>query len=1151
MRNLVRLACALGILASAFAQPNLDPNQTRLLRFPATNGSQIVFSYAGQLYTVGVEGGTARRLTDGPGYAIFPRFSADGKQLAFSAQYDGNTEIYLMPAEGGTPKRLTYTATLARDDLSDRMGPNNIALAWKNMASEIAFRSRMRSDNDFIGQLYTVAPDAELPKQLPVPRGGFLSFSPDDTKMAYNRIFREFRTWKRYRGGMADDIWIIDLKTGALENITHHAAQDIIPMWAPNNKVYFLSDRDGRMNLYSYHLGTKSTAQHTTFRDYDVKFASIGRGGVVFEQAGLIWHFDLTSEKARPVPITVREDLAIARGGIVNVSKNVTGGRPSPDGKRAVVGARGEVFTVPVKDGPVRNLTQTSGAHERDATWSPDGRWIAYLSDETGENELWIRPQDGRGKPQQLTRDADTYYLAPQWSPDSRKLLWGDRQARLRIVDIHTKEVTLVDQSPNAEITDFRWAPDSKWVGYIMPGRPGFNVRNDYGLIRIYSLATQAKHDVTDGWFHVSGVGFSDDGKLLTFASSRDFTPSIGNLEFNHIYREQQRVYLVALAKGVPSPLAPRSDETAVAPDEAGEKPYEDPKTDPKPTDAGQPRPQPDTRFGETKVDDKAAPAQAQTAPKSDAPAAESEKAETKRKERPIVKVDVDGLQERIIALPIDASNYSDIQMIGDKVYYVRVPSSNGAAAANGSLRLYDLKERKETEILGGVSDIEISADGKKILITLGKEYALVDLPTAKLELKEKLDLSALEMALDRTAEWKQIFHESWRQMRDYFYVPNMHGVDWPAMRERYAALLPFVRHRNDLTYLIGEMISELNVGHAYVGGGERANEAPRIKTGLLGAEFSRDPASRAYRIDRILRGENWLDRTRSPLTELGVDVNEGDYVVAVNGRPVREMENLFAALVGTVGKQVALKVNSTPSEEGARDVVVVPIGDEAPLYYYNWIQKNIAYVNEKTGGRVGYVHIPDMGANGLNQFVKHFYPQLTKRALIVDDRFNGGGNVSGQIAERLRRELIGINIGRGSVPNTNPDQTFVGPMVCLLNEFSASDGDIFPYRFRALGLGKLVGKRSWGGVVGIRGSLPFVDGGTLSKPEFTFYSVDGREWMIEGHGVDPDIVVDNDPWREFQGQDQQLDRAIEVILEELRTKERPLAPPPPPPLRN
>ncbi|MDP1581547.1 MAG: PDZ domain-containing protein [Candidatus Didemnitutus sp.] len=1129
MKLLTCLTFALALGAGGlFAQNSAE--QTRLLRFPATNGAQIVFSYTGQLYTVDVTGGTARRLTDAPGWAVFPRFSADGAQLAFTAQYDGNTEVYVMPSEGGTPRRLTYTATLSRDDLSDRMGPNNIVMAWKNRSPELAFRSRWRDPNDFLGQLYTVGLDGEIPQQLPVPRGGFMSYSPDDTKMAYNRVFREFRTWKRYRGGMADDVWIIDFKTGALENITNHPAQDIIPMWAPNGKIYFLSDRGGNMNLYSYELASKRTTQHTQFKDFDVKFPSLGKGGIVFEQAGLIWHFDLKTESARQVPIVVREDLAIARGGMTHVSRFVAEVNPSPDGKRAVVTARGETFTVPVKNGPVRNLSNTPGVHERDATWSPDGRWIAYISDATGENEIWTRAQDGSGEPVQVTSNSDTYFYGPIWSPDSKKLLWGDREQRLRFVDVESKNVTEIEKNPTGEITNFDWSPDNKWIAWASPQR------GSYAKVKLYSVETKSVTDVTDGWFSARGPSFSDDGKWLLFASGRDFTPTYGVTEFNHIYRDWERVYLVALAKDTKSPFAPKSDEVEIAKDDEkpGAKAAAKSDTDAPKTDDAKPVAVADTPITE----------------KKETPAS-GEKKDAKKKPI-VVKVDLDGLKDRTIALPITASNYPLFTMVGDKVFYLRTTGGfGGPGGAGGTLFVYNLKDLKETE-LGTVNGFSITADGKKMLVRQQRDYAIIDLPNAKIDVKEKLNLAGLEMQLDRTAEWNQIYHESWRQMRDFLYAPNMHGVDWPLMRQRYATLLPSVKHRNDLSFVIGELIGELNVGHAYVGGGERLNEAPRVQVGLLGAEFSRDAASRAYRIDRILRGENWQTNVRSPLTEIGVDVKEGDFIVAVDGKPVSALSSLHAAFVGTVGKHVTLRVNSTPTTEGARDVVVVPIANEQPLYYYNWVQKNIDYVSQKTNGEVGYIHIPNMGQEGLNEFVKHYYPQLGKRALIVDDRGNGGGNVSPQIAERLSRELLFVSIGRNGQPNANPGGQLVGPKVLLLNEFSASDGDIFAFRFRAMNLGKIIGKRSWGGVVGIRGTLPFVDGGTLNRPEFANgYSADGKEWIMEGEGVTPDIIVDNDPWKEFHGEDQQLDAAIAHILQELKTKGRDIPPPPPYPIRN
>ncbi len=1063
--------------------------ETRLLRFPAIHGDKIAFSYAGDLYTVSSSGGVARKMTSDVGMELFPRFSPDGKQLAFTGQYDGNSEVYLIPSDGGIPKRLTYTATLDRDDVSDRMGPNNIVMSWKDNKT-VVYRSRRIEFNDWKGQLFLASVDGGIPEQLPLPRGGWHSYSPDGKKLAYNRIFREFRTWKRYRGGQVDDIWIYDFATKKIENITNDPSQDIFPMWS-GSKIYFVSDRDGRdknrrLNLYSYDLNTKATVQHTFFTDFDVKFPSLGNDAIVFENGGYIYRFDLATEKESKVPIQIKDDVDHGRGGIVDVSKSVTNYEISSDGNRALFGARGEIFTVPAKHGNTRNLTNTSGVHERNSKWSPDGKWISYISDASGEDEIYIRSQDGLSAPVQLTKNSDNYKYQPVWSPDGKKLLWADRAQRLQFVDVESKAVTLVAQSAVWEYSDYNWSPDSKWITYANPEADVMT------KVKLYSVDKKESYDVTDGWHESNNPVFSSDGKYLFFISNRSFSPSYSWTEWNHAYFDMSKIYFVSLSKETKSPFEPKSDEVKVKEEEK--------KGDAKKTDE-------------------------------------------KKKEEPkgvTVKVDLDGLQQRISVIPGPASGYRNVSVIGDKVYYIR----QGMKEPKAKLYLYELDKQKETE-LGDVNGYEISADNKKMLVGLEGSYAIVDLPTGKIDPKEKLNLSDLKMNLDRRAEWSQIFHESWRQMRDFFFAPNMHGVDWKKMRDNYAQLLPFVNHRVDLTYVIGEMISELNIGHAYVGGGDYP-KAERIKLGLLGAKLERDPSSKYYRITKILKGQNWESNLRSPLTEIGVDVKEGDYIIAVNGKPTNEMNDIYESLVGTVGKQVTLKVNSSAKESGSRDNVVVPIGTEAPLYYYNWVQKNIETVAKATDGKVGYIHIPDMGVNGLNEFVKHYYPQLRKEALIIDDRGNGGGNVSPMIAERLSREVAMIGYQRNGSPSVNPDGMHLGPKVLLMDEFSASDGDIFPYRFRKYNLGKMIGKRTWGGVVGIRGTLPIVDGGFLNRPEFSRYDVDGKEWIMEGYGVDPDIIVDNDPAKEFEGVDEQLQKAIDVIKEEMKNFKYRIPNPPP-----
>jgi tricorn protease len=1102
------------------------PNTTRLLRFPTTNGRQIVFCYAGEIYTVPKEGGIARRITTGPGYTSFPRFSPNGTQLAFTSQYDGNTEVYVMPADGGAPKRLTTSATLGRDDISDRMGPNNLVMAWENTKPLVVFRSRMKSFNDFIGQLFTVGLGGELPQQLPVPRGGFVSFSPDDSKMAFNRVFREFRTWKHYRGGMADDIWIYDFKNGTTENLTNNPAQDICPMWGPDNRIYFTSDRDGRMNLFATDLATKETKQLTTFKDFDIKFPSIGKDSIVFEEAGYIWRYDLGTGQAAPIPIEVKEDFASGRAAFVDASKHIESVNLAPDGERAIVVARGDLFSVPMKEGTARNLSKSSNAHERDAIWSPDGKWIAYNSDLTGENELYVRAQDGKGQPQQVTSGADTYYYRPVWSPDGKKLLWADRLQRLRYVDVTSKTVTQVDQDKFGEIQSYDWSPDSQWIAWARPEE------NDMPRVYIYSVANKKQTPITDEWYGSTNVAFSDDGKYLLLASGRDFKPTFAEDEFENVYVDMQRIYLVTLAKDTEPPLGPRSDEVGKA-EQKRAKQKEKEGEEKKPEEKKSPSPTPKTSPTSTP--------------------------ELKPKKPIVVKVDLEGIHDRISGVEIVPGNYSDIRLVDDRIFYLRrtVADQEGEDEAEqdgpdrkAHLCSYSMEDRKET-VLGDVNAYQISADGKRMLVKIKKDYAIIDLPKDKLETKDhELKLAGLDMQLDKHAEWNQIYFECWRQMRDFFYAPNMNGIDWKAMRDKYAAILPFVNHRNDLTYLLGELIGELNNGHTYVGGGERP-ESPRIKLGLLGAELSRDPATKAYRVERILPGENWDKHTRSPLTAQGVNVKVGDYILAINNTPVSGLANLYDGLIGTADKQVILRVNSKPSDDGARDVTVVPTADESPLYYLAWVQKNIDYVSKKTNGEVGYLHIPDMGRPGLNEFTKLYFPQIRKKALIVDVRGNGGGFVSPLVIERLRRALVMVGIARNGVPQTDPPQTFLGPMVTLIDEFSASDGDIFPYRFKTLGLGKLIGKRTWGGVIGIRDSLPLVDGGQFFKPEFAPYSKEGKGWIIESHGVDPDIVVDNDPAKEFRGEDQQMDRAIQEIQEELKTKRYELPPVPPYPNRN
>ncbi|RLD62635.1 MAG: protease [Bacteroidetes bacterium] len=1074
-KTLFIISFILFLFSEGFSQ-----QEARLLRFPTVHQNQVVFTCAGDLYSVAKQGGIARKLTNDIGYEMFAKFSPDGKQIAFTGQYDGNTEVYLMPSQGGVPKRITYTATLHRDDVSDRMGPNNIVMSWTNDGKNIVYRSRKQSFNSFIGQLFKVPITGGLSQELPFTTGGFCSYSPDGKKLAYNRVFREFRTWKYYRGGMADDIWVYDFDKKETVNITNNLAQDIIPMWH-NDDIYFLSDRERIMNLFVYNIKSKQTKKVTKFTEYDIKFPSLGDQDIVFENGGYIYTFNFETQQTKKVDIKIANDLISSRNTLKDAAKFIEGVDIAPDGKRLVLSARGDVFTTPAEHGITRNLTETSNIHDREAVWSPDGKYIAYISDKTGEDEIYLIKQDGSETAVQLTKNTNIYKFELQWSPDSKKILWNDQKFRLQYIDIDTKKVTLVHTSDIDVIYSFNWSPDSKWITYSQ------NEENGLKTVYLYSTETKVKTPITDGWYYSSQPTFSKDGKYLIFTSSRSFNPIYSHTEWNTSYVDMSKIYLVTLSKETKSPFAPVNDEVEIA-----------------------------------KVEKKNAKAK---------------KDKDKEDKTITLKVDLNGIQDRIVELPIKAANYWSIYGVNDKVYYCEYAHNSETHA-----KFYDLKKKKETTFANKIG-FSFSANGKKMLVRKGKSYYIIDTPNSKIKLDKSVDLSNMKVFVDLRQEWEQIYNESWRQMRDFFYASNMHGLDWNAMHDKYAALLPYVNHRNDLTYIIGELIGELNVGHAYTGSGDRP-KPKRINTGLLGAKLSRT-SSGYYKIDKILKGENWNKSVRSPLTQIGVKAKEGDYIIAVNGKLTKDMNNIYQSLINTANKEVELTINSNPDVKGSHKTLVIPIADESSLYYYNWVENNIKKVNDATDGKVGYIHIPDMSSEGLNEFVKHFYPQLSKKALIIDDRGNGGGNVSPMIIERLRRELVYYDYSRNAKNGvTSPEELLVGPKVLLINQYSASDGDIFPYRFRKHKMGKIIGVRSWGGVVGITGSLPFIDGGTLTKPDFAPF--DSKGWVIEGHGVDPDIVVENDPAKEYEGIDQQLNKAIEVVLDELKTQEhiKPTIPP-------
>lgn len=1041
----------MAIVSFTSASATETKDEARLLRFPATNGSEIVFSYGGDLYTAPLTGGEARRITSHIGYEMFARYSPDGKSIAFTGEYDGNREVYLIPSDGGNPVRLTYTATNGRDDLGDRMGPNNIVMTWTPDGKNVVFRNRI--SDGFEGHLWSVPADGAMPSRLPLMEGGFCSYSPDGKKLAYNRVMREFRTWKYYRGGMADDIWIYDGKS--VTDITAGCdAQDIFPMWV-GDEIYFASDRDMTMNIFVYNTKTKATSKVTDFHDYDVKFPSTDGKLIVFEQAGYIWKLDPATKEYSKIPVRIASDDVYARPEARQVSGNISDASLSPDGSRLAVTARGEVFNVPAASGVTRNISRTPGANERGACWSPDGKSIAYISDRTGETEIWLQSVEDETKaPVQLTRDNDTYIRSIKWSPDGKKILFTDRKNRVAEVDPSTKTTKVLLQNPMSEFFGVNYSADSKWLTYTRPAE------NQMSIVYVYEISSGKEYPVTEKWYDSSSPAFSEDGKYLIFNSDRDLNPIYSRIEWNYAYTQMGGVYMAMLAADTPSPLLP-SDGVSTP--------------------------------------------------------------ESKKEEGPAeVKVDPKGLTSRIIKLPVKGGGrnfYCD----GKKLWY-----------ASSGTKVFDFSTGKSESCCDG--SISYRFGDKKAIFMSGRDISVVDFPAAKAKADKTVDLGNMTATVDYAQEWPQIFDEVWRAFRDGFYLENMHGRDWNALKAKYEVLLPYAKTRLDLNYIIGEMISELACGHAYVSPGDYP-KPERISMGLLGAELSKDKKSGYFKIDRILEGAPYEEKLRSPLTEPGMGVKAGDYITAIDGVPTKDVANIYSLLVGKAGILTELTVNSTAAA-GGKKVVLKPIADEYPLYHYEWVIGNIRKVEDLSGGKVGYIYIPDMGRDGLNEFARYYYPQLDKEALIIDDRANGGGNISPMVIERLQRHTYRMTMRRtGTMTGTIPEGTHNGPKVLLVNKYSASDGDLFPWSFKANKLGTVIGTRTWGGIIGISGSLPYMDGTDVRVPFFTNYDAETGQWFVENHGVDPDILLENDPVKEAAGRDEQLELAVKTALEQIKDR--------------
>jgi len=1056
------LTVGLAALAATPAGAQID---ARMFRYPDVSRTHIAFVYAGDIWIVPKAGGTASRLSSPAGEEQMPRFSPDGSQIAFSGNYDGNTDVYVVPAMGGTPQRVTYHPG------TDRL------LDWTPDGKRLLFASGRESGTGRFNQLYLVDVAGGLPDKLPVPYGEFGALSADGRQLAYTPKDRSFRTWKRYRGGMAPDIWVLDLRTLDARNVSDDAANDEHPMWH-GQTLYFLSDRgpENRHNLWKVDLASGQMQQVTRFTDADVTWPAIGPQDIVFQAGGRLYLLDLATEQQREVPVTVVTDLATLRPRTENVSRLLQWAHISPQGKRAVVQARGDLFTLPAEHGPALPLTRSSGVAERYPAWSPDGKQIAYWSDRSGEYELMVRSADGSGDERAVTALGAGYRYAPFWSPDSKQIAFLDHAQVIRILDVESGRLTPVDTGrtwlhPQREGIEFAWSADSRWLAYSR------DLPTGNGVILLFDTQAGARHQVTSGYYNDFGPAFDPDGKYLYYHSNRNLDVVYSDLDATWVYPNATTLVAVPLRADVASPLAPRSDdEKAEETDKAG-----------KAAKAGE--------TGKTGETDKA------------------------------VAIDLDGFEARGVMLPATPGNYGALRGVSGKLVFLRFPRT-GSGEQNATLAYYDLTEREEKTILSPVSQYEISADGKKVLVGSRGQWAIVDLKPAQ-KMDKRLATAGLESEIDPRAEWREVFTDVWRTYRDVFYDAQLHGLDWNAQREHYGALLDDAVTRWDVNFVIGELIGEISASHTYVGGGDL--ETPRgRRVGLLGVDWAVDRG--AYRIARIVRTAPWDLETRSPLAEPGVAVHEGDYVLAVNGIPLDIRRDPYAAFEGLAGVTVRLTVNDRPSLDGARQVLVETLTSESRLRNLAWIEANRQKVAQATNGRVGYIYVPNTAVFGQTELVRQFNSQMLKDGLIIDERWNGGGQLADRFIEKMNREVVTRIYFRNGATQTVPGVNHLGSKVMLINGWAGSGGDAFPWFFQTLHVGPVIGERTWGGLVGPATGHQTIDGGFYTAPPGRLYGPDGK-WFAEGHGIDPDIPVVDDQGAMAKGGDPQLEAGIAEVM--------------------
>jgi tricorn protease len=1081
MSSYRRVCTALAAIcaAAALATPAHALEKCRLMRQPDIQGSTIVFVYGGDLWTVARSGGTASRLTSHEGLERFPKLSPDGKRIAFTAEYDGNVDAYTIPSEGGEPRRLTW-----------HPGDDQVA-EWYPDGKSLLIRSRRASSIARYDRFFRVPAEGGFEELLPLPTAGYCSLSPDGHQIAYVSPSYDNRTWKRYKGGNAPNIWVYDFVKNTSDCITADwPGPDEWPMWYQHT-IYYCSDRGGRTaNVWAYDLDTRTQRQVTRFTEYDVKWPSIGSDAIVLENGGDLWVMDLPGETLHKIDVMVPDDKPATRAELRNVSKWIEQADLSPSGKRAVFCARGEIFTVPAEDGDIRNLTNSPASRERGPAWSPDGKWVAFWSDASGEYELTLAPGDGRGPLRQVTHGGGLYRYQLIWSPDSKKIAFSDKALRLWWCDVATGKLTQVDKSEVAEFTDYSWSGDSRWLVYAK------TELNNFSHLVLYSLETGRTTPVTSGMTDDFSPSFDPGGKYLYFISRRTLQPGYGNFDFDFHFSDTDKIYALTLRDTLQSPVKPKSDEEEGTPAESADK-----------GDKGE---------------------------KGDKGGKGAEKKEGAKEPAP-VKIDLAGIGDRCVALPIEAGRYTGLTAFEGKLIFIELGERDADADGPppGEIHVFDLEKREDKTVISGVASFYApTRDGSKLLYHAGETWGIVDVAEGKKVGDGKLKTGSLMATVDPLKEWMQMFNEAWRLQRDFYYDPAMGGLDWKAIGERYRQLVPYCAHRSDLSYLLGEMQGELSTSHSYVGGGDYP-DVPRVGVGLLGADYELDAASGLYRFRTIYRERDWNSSVSAPLGEPGIGVREGDYLLSVNGQPVRSPQNVYAPFTGTVGRETRIVVGSSANDLKPRTYVVRPIADESSLRYTAWVDANREKVWKATNGRIAYIHVPNTATQGIQEFTKQYYPQVDKDGIIVDERFNGGGFIPDFFVERLWRTTWTYWSNRDGVGFRTPGTAIDGPKCILINEYAGSGGDAFPYYFREQKLGPVIGKRTWGGLVGISHNLPLVDGGVITMPDFGLYDLSGH-WTVENHGVDPDIEVENRPEFLVQGHDPQLERAIQYCMDEL-----------------